>query len=252
MGIDVEFSTEEWGALISGLNAGRLDVIAAGMFITPERAEEALFSDPDYCAKTSFAVEEGNPHDISEFESFIDSDATLGVLDGAVEQGYAENLGVPSDQIEAFQETTDLFDALEVGRIDAVSLTEQSIETNTDVMEGFEATESFFPVVNDEEQFGCGAFAFRDEDLEVRNLFNEVLHDMQDADEVLPVVEPFGFDQETVDQAKGVTANDLANGAYDDLGDPPASDGDSEESEDGNGDDSETTTTTEAEGEDEG
>ena len=36
----------EWGALIPGLKAGRFDVIAAGMYITPERCKQVAFADP--------------------------------------------------------------------------------------------------------------------------------------------------------------------------------------------------------------
>ena len=38
----------EWGSLIPGLRAGRFDLIAAGMYITPERCKQVLFTDPHY------------------------------------------------------------------------------------------------------------------------------------------------------------------------------------------------------------
>ena len=77
---DVEYVPLEFGALVNGLNAGRLDVIAAGMFINPDRAANVLFTDPDYCATTAFAVPEGNPDDLSDYQSVIDSGATIAVL----------------------------------------------------------------------------------------------------------------------------------------------------------------------------
>lgn len=73
----MEASVVDFGALIPGLQAGQFDMIAAGMFITPERAEQIIFSDPDYCVSNSFAVAEGNPLGISDFQSIIDSGATL-------------------------------------------------------------------------------------------------------------------------------------------------------------------------------
>src|SRR6218665_3671516 len=36
----------EWGALIPGLRAGRFDVIAAGMYVTPGRCKQVAFADP--------------------------------------------------------------------------------------------------------------------------------------------------------------------------------------------------------------
>src|SRR5690606_10326229 len=114
LGIDeMDAVVVEFASLIPGLQAGRFDMIAAGMFINPERAGQILFSDPDYCAATAFAVAEGNPKNLVDFESFIDADATLGVLGGAVEEGYAVDSGVPDGKISRFPETPDLFDALD-------------------------------------------------------------------------------------------------------------------------------------------
>jgi ABC-type amino acid transport substrate-binding protein len=93
--LDIEvrdYTVTEFGALIDGLNAGRMDVISAGMFITPDRAENALFANPDYCATTAFAVEEGNPEDLSDFQSAIDAGVTVGVVEGTVEQDALETM----------------------------------------------------------------------------------------------------------------------------------------------------------------
>ncbi|HYY78778.1 MAG TPA: transporter substrate-binding domain-containing protein, partial [Actinomycetes bacterium] len=63
-GVQVDF-----GQLIPGLNANRFDVVAAGMFILPERCKQASFSDPVYCAPNAFLVPRGNPKGISDFGS---------------------------------------------------------------------------------------------------------------------------------------------------------------------------------------
>src|SRR5690606_9449688 len=47
MGVnEVEGVLTEFGSLIPGLQAKRFDIIAAGMYITPERCQQALFSNP--------------------------------------------------------------------------------------------------------------------------------------------------------------------------------------------------------------
>jgi len=56
MGVtQVEAVLTEFGSLISGLKAGRFDVIAAGMYITPARCREIGFSEPTYGIGEAFS-----------------------------------------------------------------------------------------------------------------------------------------------------------------------------------------------------
>lgn len=209
LGIDnMEATVVEFGALIPGLLAGQYDMIAAGMFINPERAQQVMFSDPDYCGATAFAVPEGNPMGLSDFQSVTDSGAVLGVLGGAVEETYAIDSGIPDAQISRLADTASLVDALTSGRIDAFVLTEVTVVAQVGEMAGFEATEGFIPVIDGEEQLGCGAFAFTDQGF--RDTFNDKLKEFQADGRVLPIVEPFGFSAAAVDTAAGLTVEDLA------------------------------------------
>lgn len=207
---DVEATVVEFGSLIPGLLAGQYDMIAAGMFINPERAEQVIFSNPDYCAATSFAVAEGNPHGLETFESFLDADAILGVLGGAVEETYAVDTGIPDGQISRFGDTPSLVDALTAGRIDAFALTEPTVHAQVGELDGYEATEGFIPVIDGEEQLGCGAFAFTNQ--EFRDTFNEKLQEFQDDNRVLPIIEEFGFSEAAVQSAAELTVEDLVGG----------------------------------------
>lgn len=121
--------------------------------------------------------------------------------------------------VEVFQANIDAFDALQGGQVDAVALTSFTVEYETDQMDGFEATEGFFPVVDGEEQVGCGGFGFSYDDVALRNAFNAELADMQAAGEVLPIVEPWGFNEEAVTEAADHTAAEFAGSAYDDVPD---------------------------------
>lgn len=209
LGIDnIEATVVEFGSLIPGLLADQYDMIAAGMFINPERAQQVIFSDPDYCGATSFGVPEGNPMGLSDFQSITDTGATLGVLGGAVEETYAIDSGIPDGQISRLGDTASLVDALTSGRIDAFALTEVTVVAQVGELAGFEATEGFIPVIDGEEQLGCGAFAFNDQAF--RDTFNDKLKQFQEEGRVLPIIEPFGFSQAAVDTAAGLTVEDLA------------------------------------------
>ncbi|GFM97327.1 hypothetical protein Sfulv_21380 [Streptomyces fulvorobeus] len=49
LGVDeLKPTLSEWDGLIPGLQAGKYDVVSAGMAITPERCANALFSEPEF------------------------------------------------------------------------------------------------------------------------------------------------------------------------------------------------------------
>ena len=212
LGIDkMNAQVVDFGSLISGLQAGQFDMIAAGMYINAKRAEQILFSDPDYCVGESFAVPEGNPKKLSDYQSVIDNpDVKIAILSGGVEEGYAKTAGVPDSQIELFTNVNAQYDALKAGRVDAVTGTALTVRTQVDSMNGFEATESFFPKdENGEEILGCGGFGFRKENQDFRDAFNKKLNELQDAGELEPLITQFGFSPKDVQRAQEMTVDDL-------------------------------------------
>ncbi|MBY5164232.1 ectoine/hydroxyectoine ABC transporter substrate-binding protein EhuB [Salsipaludibacter albus] len=212
MGIEeMDAQVVEFGSLISGLQAGQFDMIAAGMYINAERAEQILFSDPDYCIGESLAVPEGNPLGLSDFESVVETpEATIAILSGAVEEGYAETAGVPDNQIELYTDVNAQYDDLANGRVDAVTGTSLTIKTQVDSRDGLEMTESFFPLdENGEEILGCGGFGFRNDNQEFRDAFNEQLNALQEEGALIDTITGFGFAPEDVERAQDLTVADL-------------------------------------------
>ncbi|HET7327548.1 MAG TPA: ectoine/hydroxyectoine ABC transporter substrate-binding protein EhuB [Nocardioidaceae bacterium] len=184
----------EFNALIPALNAGRVDVVTAGMFITPERCEQAAFSDPVYVVPTAFLVQEGNPKNLTDYQSIIDSGATLAVLSGAVEVDQAKSAGVPDEQLQIVSDQQSGLDAVKSGRADALSLTSISVRSLAEGASGVEVAEPFTPVIDGEEQIGAGAAVFRQGDDELREAFNEQLDAiMEEEGAWLSLVEDYGF-----------------------------------------------------------
>ena len=214
LGIDsIEAEVVDFGALIPGLQAGQYDMIAAGMFITPERAEQIIFSDPDYCSTYAFAVAEGNPLGVgSDFASIVESGATLAVLSGAVDETYAADANVPADQIELFADVNAQYEALLAGRVDAVGGTSLTVLNQVNANEsGMDATPAFVPLDADgNEVLGCGGFGFVDQGF--RDAFNDVLRDLIADGTVEELVTAYGFAPEEVRTAAGLTVEDLTGG----------------------------------------
>lgn len=208
---EIDGVVTEFGSLIPSLNAGRFDMVAAGMFITPDRCQQVTFSDPDYCAPQALAVKAGNPMGLSDYQSVKEKGARLGVMSGAVEERHANEVGI--EDVVVLADPPSLVDALRGGRVDAFALTSITVREQTEDQSGIEATEPFvYTNPQGEEELGCGGYAFRPENRAFRDEFNRVLNEMQENNEIAPIVKPFGFGQEEVDLAKDKTAQELCQG----------------------------------------
>lgn len=188
----VEGVLTEWASLIPGLRAKRFDVIAAGMFITPERCKQVAFSNPTYRLGQGFLVKAGNPKDLHSYRDLADNGtAKLAIMAGAVERGYADKAGIPDDRILTLPDQVSMLSAVQFGRADAAALTALSIRRMAE--KGGGRVESASPFKTPPDAFGYGAFAFRKDDRALRAQFNEVLADFIGSDAHLGLVAPFGF-----------------------------------------------------------
>jgi polar amino acid transport system substrate-binding protein len=194
MGIgQVDGVLTEFGSLIPGLQAGRFDIIAAGMFVNPKRCEQVQFSEPTYGIGQAFLVTAGNPKGIADYGSIAaDSSLKLAVMSGAVEAGYARDSGVAEEQIVQLPDQASLVAAVKAGRADAAALTALSIADMASKNEGVESTKPFGEVAG-KSVVGHGAVAFRKEDTDLYEAFNAELKKFIGSDEHLALVTPIGF-----------------------------------------------------------
>jgi polar amino acid transport system substrate-binding protein len=192
----VEGVLTEFGALIPGLRAGRFDLIAAGMYITPPRCKQVLFSEPSYSIGEAFAVAAGNPKKLEGYEDVAKNpQVKLGVMAGAVEAGYARKMGVSEPQLIVFPDGPSALAGVRTGRVDAYAGTALTIQ---DLLskngDGLERAEPFKdPVIDGESIRGYGAFGFRPDDKDFHEAFNKELVAFRGGDAHLALVEPFGF-----------------------------------------------------------
>ncbi|HZE30718.1 MAG TPA: ectoine/hydroxyectoine ABC transporter substrate-binding protein EhuB [Actinoallomurus sp.] len=194
---DVRGVQVDFGGLIGGLQARRFDTVAAGMSITPERCGQVAFADPDFVGTTAFMVPKGNPKGIKRFEDAAKQNIKLGVLTGAVEEGYATKLGVKKSNVKPYTDQPSAYEALKAGRIDAIALTRISLADTLSKHAGapYEITDAFVPVIGGKEQIGGGGFAFRKADTDLVSAFNGKLAELKQSNRLLPIIKPFGFSQ---------------------------------------------------------
>jgi polar amino acid transport system substrate-binding protein len=216
MGIDeMEGVLTEFGSLIPGLQAGRFDVITAGMYITPTRCEQILFADPEYTIGEAFIVEAGNPLDLHSYEDVAaNADVTIGTGAGYLEFDYLLSVGVSEDQITTFPDDASGMAGLQAGQIDVWTGTAPTLakllETTGD--DGFELADPFTqPIIDGSTVAGFGGAGFRLEDADFRDAFNAELQALKDEGELVNIIGQFeGFGPETL--PGDMTAAELCGG----------------------------------------
>ena len=206
----LEAEVVPFGDLIAGLQAGQFDLVSAGMYITPDRAEQIYFSDPDYCIAESFAVAEGNPYGLTDYQSIAaNPDVVVAVAFGTVEMDYVEAAGIPERQIEVFDDFDAMFRALESGLVDAVSGTAATIRDQVSGRVGVQALPGFFPAdAQGNEWLPCGGHGFADE--EFRDAFNDVLNRLREDGTTAEIIAAYeDFTVSDVELANELTLRDF-------------------------------------------
>lgn len=198
----------DFGSLIPGLRSNQFDVIAAGMFITPERCAQVLFSDPDYQVQEALIVPKGNPKKLTTYADVARAKASMGVATGGIEIQYAKSSGVPGGRIQIYGDQLSGLEGMEAGRMDCFAGT--SLTLRSLLAAGHhskvEMTEPFIPVIGGKRQYGAGGYGFRPGETRLADAFDAELHKMRASGELLRLIAPFGF---TKTESTTLTAKEL-------------------------------------------
>jgi serine/threonine-protein kinase len=186
----------EFSALIPSLNANQFDIIAAGIFINPERCAFVAYSSPDFISPTAFLVPAGNPQRVRTFNDVRATGVRLGIISGSIEEEYVQNTGVPANQISVFQSSDELLNAVVAGSVYTAALANIALQDaiNRAGPGRLEiSNSSYFPETNGKPEVGTAAFAFRLADNSLREAFDRELLALQASGEWLTLVRPFGL-----------------------------------------------------------
>lgn len=188
---DVVASISEYGAMIPGLQAGRFDVVTAGLFMKPERCAAVAYSEPVLCDAEAMLVKKGNPKGFKSYEDVAkDTSATIGAPGGGTEEKLALNAGVPRERVIVVPDGQSGLKMVQDGRIDAYSLPVLSIN---DLMK--KANDPNLEVVAPVQgaPVYCDGAAFNKKDTALRDAFNVELAKMKESGEFAKIIEPYGF-----------------------------------------------------------
>ncbi|MGQ9370281.1 ectoine/hydroxyectoine ABC transporter substrate-binding protein EhuB [Azospirillum sp. A39] len=192
MGVpDIVASISEYGAMIPGLQAGRFDMVAAGLFMKPERCRAVAYSEPDLCDAEAMAVKKGNPLGLQSYEDVAKNpDARIGAPGGGTEERLALQAGVPRDRVIVVPDGQSGIKMLQDGRIDAYSLPVLSI--NDLVAKAGDTTLDVVAPVKGAPVY-CAGVAFPKDQTAFRDAYDKALAELKESGEFAKIVEPYGF-----------------------------------------------------------
>ena len=187
---DVVASISEYGAMIPGLQAGRFDLVAAGLFLKPKRCAAVLFSQPDLCDAEAFMVKKGNPMGLATYKDLVTKKAKVGVPGGGTEEKLALAAGVPRGRVIVVPDGQSGVKMLQSGRIDVyalptlslVALMKKAKDPNLEIVGPVKGV----PVY-------CAGAAFRKSDTAFRDAYDKALKQLKDSGEFKTIVSKFGF-----------------------------------------------------------
>ncbi|GGZ22927.1 ectoine/hydroxyectoine ABC transporter substrate-binding protein EhuB [Streptomyces poonensis] len=199
----------EFGSLIPGLNSQQFDIVSAGMYLTPERCAQVIFSDPDYQMLDAFVVRKGNPKGLHDYEDIVRKKAKFATGTGYAQIDHAVRAGYPRGDILIVPDQVAGLNAVESGRADVFAGTALTVREVVRKSRTTEATDAFATVVDGEKQVDGGGFAFRSNETRLRDAFNAELRKMKKSGEVHRILKPFGF---TENEMTDLTAKELCGG----------------------------------------
>ena len=176
-GYDVEILNMGFDALIPAVMTGTIDVIAAGISITPERQKRVDFTAPYYTSGVSMLIQKKNA---GKYKTFDDLKNTkIAVQIGTT--GAEKAKGIEGAKVSSFNTTSEAFMDLLSGNADAVLLDRPVLGYYLKNQERAAKALTIPPYISDAENFG---FAVKKGNAALLEKLNKAYADLKASGEV--------------------------------------------------------------------
>lgn len=196
LGVDsIVWVRTDFGSLIDELERGRFDIIAAGMFVTPERAMRVAFTRPSFCVGAALVVPAPGGVSARSLPALAaDATTVLAVLEGSVEADAAERAGMPARQLLRVPDERTGLVAVRQGVVSAFALSAPSARRAARDDTALAAVHlENGPAQAAREARHCGALAVRRTDTELLKVLNRRLAAFVRSAEHRQLLARFGF-----------------------------------------------------------
>lgn len=180
IGKKIEWVDMPFDSLIPALLSGKIDVIAAGMSATEERAKKVAFSVPYHISLSSFVVR-ANDDSIKKLEDL--KGKTIAVQLGTVQDNFCSK--IPDAKVKRFQKFDDCVREVVLGRADA-TLMDKPVAIEFCESKDFKGKVkiAFDQVITEAGK----ALALRKEDTRLLEAINKVLEEMKASGELQALI----------------------------------------------------------------
>lgn len=180
LGVELEVKDMDFDGLLVALQAGKVDMVFAGMTPTDERKENADFSDIYYSATHRFILRSGEEGSVKSFDDL--KGKKIGVQKGSIQEGIAKE-NFDEANIKSLAKVTDLVLDLKNKKVDAILIEEGVAKINCDKNKDI-AMSDF--VVTDEN--GGAAIALKKGSTELQTEVNKTISKLKEEDKITKFV----------------------------------------------------------------
>jgi polar amino acid transport system substrate-binding protein len=117
LGVELEIKDMDFDGLLVAEQAGKVDLVLAGMNPTDERKQNVDFSDIYYKADNGFIVRKGEEDSIKSIDDL--KGKKVGVQKGSIQEAYAQE-NFKDSELKSLAKVTDLILDLDSKKIDAI------------------------------------------------------------------------------------------------------------------------------------
>lgn len=204
----LEAQVVDFNALIPGLNAGRFDVIGAGMYIRPARCEAIAFSNPITQTGGGLVVRKDAPVNAKSLEDLAkDTKLMVGTQSGSSQVEELTKAGVPRDRMVLFARVDEAVSGLQAKRCDVIYFPALQVNEILTTFKGADIAlvEGFGTELNYQ------ALGLRKEDESLRAAINEGISRMIEDGSLLEIISAYGYGEREIPDV-AMTADKLCAG----------------------------------------
>lgn len=199
LGVDtLDATVGAFDSLIPGLQANHFDVIVCGMYITPQRCQAVVFSDPYYQVGQGMIVKRGNPLGLHSVADVLKNPkARVGTQNGSSQVQELKDAKVPAGQTTLFQTETQAMAALTGGRVDAIYFPALEVAAllQTNAGAAIERADPYTQLAGPggKPAYGYASFPCRTSDHALVDAINTRVHAIRDDGSLLTILQKYGL-----------------------------------------------------------